>query len=254
MQVQDLQCQIAQAQIARYLKGDRFDPEALKQLNDHIDACDRCKSAIAERRAELQEKIVQPAQPSVTTTAPSNDSKTTRTGPPRIKAKPLVYACALALVLGAMSYLAQDPTSLFGEKASINSLPATNQVGEKSIVTTSKPIRTSAPPATTEEKPVKIAVNNVAPGKDKTPAALNGPLGNINSAGQPAVTAYPPNSAIAKAVSTKASITTALHTTKPAKPLARWSRKTSSQITPRHKPRIVVYDPEGKVVYPETDK
>jgi hypothetical protein len=62
MQVQSLECQLAQAQIGRYLAGAAFSGEALEQLEKHIAACESCKSVVDERRATLK-SMLQAKQP-----------------------------------------------------------------------------------------------------------------------------------------------------------------------------------------------
>ena len=57
MAVQDFECQIARAQIGRYLQGDALSSEALDQLEDHIAECPGCKAVLTERRKALQEML-----------------------------------------------------------------------------------------------------------------------------------------------------------------------------------------------------
>ncbi len=54
MSVKSIECQIATSQIGRYLSGDAFSPEALKQLEAHIGECPECKASLVQRRAILQ--------------------------------------------------------------------------------------------------------------------------------------------------------------------------------------------------------
>src|SRR5688572_1375339 len=64
MQVQNFECQIAQSQMARYLAGEAFSPEAVKQLNEHIAGCTSCKASLSQRRASLQDQLSRPVKPS----------------------------------------------------------------------------------------------------------------------------------------------------------------------------------------------
>jgi len=54
MQVENIECQIAQAQIGNFLAGSGLSEEAISQLEDHIAGCARCKAALAEKRNELK--------------------------------------------------------------------------------------------------------------------------------------------------------------------------------------------------------
>lgn len=235
MQVQDLQCQIAQAQIARYLAGEPFDQESRKQLNDHIAGCPRCKTAIADRKTELQANPGSDAPPADLEAIA--DKKSIWRG---VQPRMLAYAGGLALVLGAMSYLANDPTALFGEKASSKLLPPTATAPRPTKADPNLTAK-STPPAS-EEKPLRIAVNNLTPGKLKAPAGLNGPMGTIDKTGKPAMTVYPPSSAIAKAVSSKGVKTAAIHTVRRRRSIAMRPKQNS----PR--PEVVIYDSKGKPI------
>lgn len=54
MAVKNIECQIARGQIGRYLSGDPFSAEALRQLEGHIGGCAVCKGHLAERKKALQ--------------------------------------------------------------------------------------------------------------------------------------------------------------------------------------------------------
>src|SRR4051794_17329106 len=54
MQLQNFECQIAKAQIGRYVAGDALSEDAVQQLEAHIGKCADCKQNLAERRAVLQ--------------------------------------------------------------------------------------------------------------------------------------------------------------------------------------------------------
>ncbi|HJP81921.1 MAG TPA: hypothetical protein VJ835_00315 [Fimbriimonadaceae bacterium] len=54
MQVENIECQIAQAQIGHFLTGSGLSEEAIKQLEEHIGACPDCKAVLNERRSELR--------------------------------------------------------------------------------------------------------------------------------------------------------------------------------------------------------
>lgn len=54
MSVANLECQIAQAQIARHLAGESLMPEVLADLEAHIESCASCAADLERRRAALQ--------------------------------------------------------------------------------------------------------------------------------------------------------------------------------------------------------
>lgn len=54
MQVENIECQIAQAQIGNFLAGSGLSEEAITQLEEHIAGCAHCKAALAEKRNELK--------------------------------------------------------------------------------------------------------------------------------------------------------------------------------------------------------
>src|SRR4051794_20099524 len=53
MQLQNIECQIAKAQIGRYVAGDALSDETVSQLEAHVAKCADCKQNLAERRALL---------------------------------------------------------------------------------------------------------------------------------------------------------------------------------------------------------
>ncbi len=54
MQVENIECQIAQAQIGNFLAGSGLSQDAMEQLEDHIAGCPGCKAVLNERRSELK--------------------------------------------------------------------------------------------------------------------------------------------------------------------------------------------------------
>lgn len=127
MPVQNIECQIAQAQLGRYLAGESFSPEMLVQLEGHLSKCPECKADAAKRREELRARRPEPE----TSEAPAKAAPKARrmalvdlarersdaAKPNPSLAKPLLYGGALAVVLIGMSYLARDPSALLGQKA-----------------------------------------------------------------------------------------------------------------------------------------
>lgn len=142
MSVQNFECQIAKAQIGRYLAGDALSAEALDQLEEHIARCPDCKQTLAEKRASLQAMLglgEAKAEPKVAAQVPEQQAKplngwlkakaieqfkTTNPTPPaptaqqsNAKFKTAAYSVALAVVIVAMSYLSKNPNTVLGEKA-----------------------------------------------------------------------------------------------------------------------------------------
>ena len=140
MQLQNFECQIAKAQIGRFVAGDTLSDEALHQLEAHISKCPDCQKSLAERRAALQEMLApeeqvkqpatrtkldiseliksklksgQPVQAAVQTANPKASSFT----------KPALYTLALAAVLIGMSYMSRNMDSVLGPKAAATPKP-----------------------------------------------------------------------------------------------------------------------------------
>lgn len=57
MAITDFECAIAKSQIGRYVAGDQFSDEAVRQLESHIAACPSCKGVIAQRRKDLMSML-----------------------------------------------------------------------------------------------------------------------------------------------------------------------------------------------------
>ncbi|MFY9233661.1 MAG: hypothetical protein WAO58_04290 [Fimbriimonadaceae bacterium] len=235
MQVQEFECQIAQAQIARYLAGDPFDPESLKQLNGHVAACEACKSAIDKRRTQLQGTISEPDAPAPLSAAVAGWSRHSKTG---------IYLGALALVLGAMSFVANDPTSIFGQRAAVPTVEV--QPETASLFTPKQSTPPAAEPEDAGNEPVKVAADSLSPTKPDNPKGLDGPVGSINKDGVPDITVYPPSSAIAKAVSGKKQAPVVKY-----RPAVKRTPKKISTPAPRPSSGIVIYDSGGNVIRPE---
>ncbi|PMU85968.1 hypothetical protein, partial [Pseudomonas sp. GW704-F5] len=48
---------IARGQINRYLAGENFSSEGMRQLEEHVATCEGCKEALAERKRALQRML-----------------------------------------------------------------------------------------------------------------------------------------------------------------------------------------------------
>lgn len=165
MPVETIECQIVQAQLGRYLTGDRFSHEALAELEDHIARCPICRQEVAVRKATLQSLLgatqAAPADALVQALrekAPSTKTATTQavveqmdrgsaSSPTSKYGKPLLYGTGLAVVLIAMSYLGNNPTSLFGERASTT-------LSQPSAASTTAPVAVTPPVVITPQDAV----------------------------------------------------------------------------------------------------
>lgn len=155
MQIENSQCQIARAQIGRYVAGEAIPEDVLAALEAHLEDCDDCRAVVTEQRAALQSEAgmdddgpaTEPIDPPNLTEAfddvvqppsafaPSNDASSsgssvvtkTRANPVSewlsdIRAgrkrfgHPLVWSGMLAIVLVALSYFVKNPTGLLGSK------------------------------------------------------------------------------------------------------------------------------------------
>lgn len=62
MRTQNIECQLAQSQLNRYLAGEPFSETAVRQLEEHVNECPACTLLIAQRKqALLAESKSQPA-------------------------------------------------------------------------------------------------------------------------------------------------------------------------------------------------
>lgn len=52
-----IECQLAQAQMSRYLAGDVLPPDSLEELRRHIDKCTECQTFAEEERIELEKML-----------------------------------------------------------------------------------------------------------------------------------------------------------------------------------------------------
>ena len=138
MQLQNFECQIAKAQIGRYIAGDALSDEALTQLEAHVSKCAECRQNLAERRAVLL-AMLSPGEASSSTSESEKPNRTrfdlaqfikskvqanqsTRAvvraeAKPTTFTKPAIYSLGLGIVLVGMSYLSRNMGSLLGPKA-----------------------------------------------------------------------------------------------------------------------------------------
>lgn len=201
MQVANIECQIANAQLRRYLTGEEMPSSVVNELETHLRNCPECMSAAQTLRESLkgvlsskitgkpapQPKAPTSAQPQiqvldqaivterVETPRPADvfdapDSEFKQTAPKKkSNVKTLVYSIGLAAILVLMSTVFKDPTALFGPKAS-SITPDTPKESKTSETTT------TTPPATTSTEEVDttptdpVTTDPVATGPVTTPA------------------------------------------------------------------------------------
>ncbi len=164
MQSENLECQIAQAQMGRYLGGEGLSSEAISQLETHVRACTDCKAAIQERRRALESVLALPLTediPALKVSRSVNIKPASMKWVDAIRREPSepatpearkkarwrtpAYAGGLVVVLVAMSMLSKEPTKVFGNRAidtvanrpavkvASNSLPLVETSGESAI-------------------------------------------------------------------------------------------------------------------------
>lgn len=181
MAVQNVQCQLAEMQIGRYVSGEHLSDEALSQLHRHIARCPSCANVLAERRTALRsmlshgyaavttdvpsskehllikalrakanaaEEEAPAAMPSETAPANPKTNLLTKLGLDGSKgyAKPILFTAALALVLAGMSYF-KGQNSLLGGSAD-TAFPATNTSPTHPAQTPTVPTEENTPPDT----------------------------------------------------------------------------------------------------------
>lgn len=169
-------CQLVEAQMTRYLAGHPLSDEALAQLDQHIAACPECKAVLEAKKAEILGVPAAPTSPpkpgakiqhavvNVSSMAaavgdapkPNNrrDGRTTggTTGGTAAKPKtkwavqwkPLALSVALAVVMVAMSLVAQNPTSVLGPKAS-SKLPEAAKPAPVPVPVATEPLAVEGP-------------------------------------------------------------------------------------------------------------
>ena len=136
MQTRNLECQLAMAQLKRYLSGSKLSDEALEALESHLVDCPVCRLAVQAQKVHTEPVL--PTQAVVQTPAPTPEPKK---APLQGHLKTLALAVGLATVLIAMSMIANDPTKLFGERLQSSTKPPTTTVASKPQPTKSQPTK-----------------------------------------------------------------------------------------------------------------
>jgi len=63
MDLQSIECQLAQAQMARYLAGDQLPEDTVKQLEKHITDCAVCQKSAADKQISLEKMLSTGSEP-----------------------------------------------------------------------------------------------------------------------------------------------------------------------------------------------
>lgn len=226
MSVQNIECQIAQAQIARLLVNEPLGQAIMADLETHVAACPDCQAFIISKNRSLDVVVGDSEKPAKT-------KKTTKRKPeveeaiqdndeerlafeklfsPKLpKAavetkreastaasfwKPLAYSGALAVVLFAMSYVMKNPTALFGDRvlaptSADAKAPASELPDNASDNRAADPTPPSAAQPIAEEAPVdssdsKPTIMNVEATIDAEPIARD----DIQGSQEPQLGAY----------------------------------------------------------------
>lgn len=161
MQLKNLECQLAMAQLKRYTAGAKLSDEALEALEAHLVECLDCQRSVQSLNHVPNPDA--PAQAVVQSRENEMNSPTPATKKLgkfglnlNANQKTLIYSVVLAGVLLLMSTLANNPTKLFGERVLTNSpgssakTPAQNPT--PAAKPTPKPVVASA---VAEQKPIE---------------------------------------------------------------------------------------------------
>lgn len=275
MELKNFECQLAKAQLARYLKGGAISDEALEALEAHLAECEDCQVEILKHRAEAAAQAPAPTAPqqAVVETKPqepaaqeSDAESITKRSKFNLRdallakiqnlptnVRPIVLSTALALVLVLMSWIANDPTKVFGPRASadpkkvvasgvVKSDELTAADRERSRFTAnnpnnSNPTKTAVPPTKPAVKPVENKPNPTVPAKPAVKPA---------SKPTPRTTTKPaPHTSSRPVVNHRRTTPTKPKaTTKPRKPTPKPTPRTKTP--PKPSSGIVVYDEHGK--------
>jgi len=233
MQVANIECQIAQAQLRRYLTGEDMPNAVVNELETHLRNCPDCMSAAQTTRESLRgvlsskitgkpiavvkepirrepkqeariAEAVESGHAAVQTPADvfdAPDDQFKHTAPKKnSNVKTLAYSIGLALILVLMSTVFRDPTALFGPRAS-SITPDTPQVATNNETTpTEQPTENAAtdvtePPVT---EPVTTPPTNEKPIPDPNtatkPFATDGLIVADGVSGETTVEKIPPKS------------------------------------------------------------
>lgn len=219
MRLKNIECQLTQGQLTRYMRGDALSDTAIEQLESHLSECDDCTEYLDELKAELMPEEAEVEEEEPEESAPASPEPSTPQPPrflvdairfkrekldqavrpvsthaviettlepapaPKAYLKPLLYSLGLAAVMVGMTSVMRDPTKLFGERLE-SSLPTespTSADTAKSGSTSATNVsETSATPKTTAgATPIDLDKPNA---EDSTGSASAKPLDRPESA------------------------------------------------------------------------
>lgn len=114
MQVQNIECQLAQVQLKRYLNGEELPAELLTDLETHLEECRDCREAAKQRSVAAPKSAPKLDLKALVSPRPA----TAAVDRPSLKnSKTILLSAGLAVVLIAMSTILRDPTKFLGAKA-----------------------------------------------------------------------------------------------------------------------------------------
>ena len=144
MQTRNLECQLAMAQLKRYLSGAKLSDEAMEALESHIIECPACQLAVQAQRAQNEKAA--PVSP-LTQAVVQTPAPTAQSGKPVLGGhlKTLGLSLGLATILIAMSMIANDPTKLFGDRLQSTSKPKPTENPRPKPATQPKPAEAPKP-------------------------------------------------------------------------------------------------------------
>lgn len=252
MQVQNIECHLAQVQLKRYLAGDEMPDELLADLVGHIKRCKECTQAAEQHKESLADmlnchaarpagdglmaKIAAGGKALVTPRDPSGERSPLIQSP-----KTLILSGALALTLIVMSTVMRDPTALFGPRASEvqQDTPPTSEA-EPKAEKADEPKKTEEPAEEKASEPAEPTA--ILPGE--TNPAVEEPIGEADDQVLVAETGKPTAAVPAKPVAKPAATAPKATTKAPARSTAKPTESAPKPGTGT----IRVYAPDGKPV------
>lgn len=120
MSATSLESKLMLAQLHRYISGEELEPDVLQRLESELQTNPELRQAAEEFRQELLGKTGSKSAESKKPFkfSPKELIAAVRSGDMPFKGKPVYYTVSLGIVLVAMTAFLQDPTALFGPRAS----------------------------------------------------------------------------------------------------------------------------------------
>lgn len=173
MQTRNLECQLAMAQLKRYLSGARLSDEAMEALESHVIECPECQLAVQAQRAQNEQTA--PTAP-LTQAVVQTPAPTAQSSKPVLGGhlKTLGLSLGLAIILIAMSMIANDPTKLFGDRlqSTSNPKPTENPKPKPKLAEAPQPVVASAEATRVEKEPLDEVANPQTPVSQEEPGTI----------------------------------------------------------------------------------